>query len=150
MTPKEKAEELQKCADRHREIHKARMQVEYQILITALSFYAAATWAVVQYANLGMGMRLAISAGYVALAVFASALLNRLHAANQVNIAIAENYEAELIKTFEQLENPIPQRLRRTDYSQIKPVSFLASNWGFQSVTVAGFAAVGIIVIWTS
>lgn len=149
MTPKEKAEELQKCVDRHREIHKARMQVEYQVLITALTFYAAATWAVVQYASLSMGMRLAISAGYVALAVFASVLLKRLHAANQVNIAIAENYEAEVIKALEPIENPIPVRLRRTDYSHIKTVPFLASNWGFQSLTVAGFAAVGIILIWT-
>jgi hypothetical protein len=149
MTPKEKAEELQKCADRHREMHKARMQVEYQVLITALTFYAAATWAVVQYASLGMWMRLAISAGYVALAVFASALLKRLHAPNQVNIAIAENYEAEAIKAVEPAENPIPERLRRTDYNWIRSVPFLASNWGFQSATVAGFAAVGIILIWT-
>lgn len=149
MTPKEKAEELQKCADRHREMHRARMQVEYQVLITALTFYAAATWAVVQYGNLSTWMRVAISAGYVVLAVLASALMKRLHAANQVNIAIAENYEAEVIKVVDPAENPIPERLRRTDYSRIRSVPFLESNWGFQSATVAGFAVVGIILIWT-
>lgn len=149
MTPKEKAEELQKCADRHREMHKARMQVEYHVLITALTFYAASTWAVVQYAILGTCMRLAISAGYTALAVFASVLLKRLHAANQVNISIAENYEAEIVRVVEPVDNPIPERLRRTDYNRIRSLPFLASNWGFQSATVAGFAAVGIILIWT-
>ena len=149
MTPKEKAEGLQKCADRHRDIHKARMNVEYQVLITALTFYVASTWAVIQYASLGAYMRVAISVGYLALAVFTSALLKRLHAANQVNIAIAENYEAETIRVLELHKNPIPERLRRTDYNRIRSVHFFASNWGFQSATVAGFAAVGIILIWT-
>ena len=149
MTPKEQVEELQKCADRHRDMHKARMQVEYHVLITALTFYAVATWAVVQHAIIGTSIRLAISFGFFALALFASTLLKRLHAANHVNIAIAENYEAEIIKLIEPQANPIPERLQRRDYNYVRSVSFIVSNWGFQSATVFGFAVVGVILIWT-
>lgn len=149
MTPKEKVEELQKCANRHRDMHKARMQVEYHVLVTALSFYAAATWAVVQYATLGLPIRVAISVGFILLSFFASALIKRLHAANQVNIAISENYEAELVRLLEPQTNPIPQQLQRRDYNHIRPVPFLVSNWGFQSATIVGFSLVGIILIWT-
>jgi hypothetical protein len=149
MTPKEKVEELQKCANRHRDIHKTRMQVEYHVLVTALTFYAAATWAVVQYPSLNLPIRVAISIGFIALSFFASALLRGLHAANQVNLAIAENYEAEIVKLLEPQTNPIPERLQRRDYNHIRTVSFLVSNWGFQSATIIGFSLVGILLIWT-
>jgi len=87
MTPKERVEELQKCANRHRDMHKARMQAEYHVLITALTFYSAATWAVVQDATVGLPLGVALSIGLIALSVFASALLKRLLEANRVNNA---------------------------------------------------------------
>ena len=149
MTPKEKVEELQKCSNRHRDMHKTRMQVEYHVLVTALTFYAAATWAVVQYATLGLYIRVAISVGFIFLSFFASALLKRPHMANQVNIAIAENYEAEIVKLLEPQTNPIPERLQRRDYNHVRLVPFVVSNWGFQSATIIGFSLVGIILIWT-
>lgn len=149
MTPKETTEELQKCAGRHRDIHKARMQVEYHVLVTSLTFYAATTWAVVQLDTVGVCLKLVVSNGFILLAVFASVFLKRLHKANQVNIAIAENYEAEIIRILEPQTNPIPLELQRTDFNKIRSVTFFESNWGFQSATVVGFAVVGIILIWS-
>ena len=149
MTPKEKVEELQKCADRHRDMHKARMHVEYQTLITSLTFYCIATWSVIQSISLNMPSRLVISCGFIILALFASTLLKRLHHANQKNIAMAENYEAEIIKHLEPNTNPVPEHLRRKNYDEVKSVPFFSSNWGFQSATVFGFALVGIILMWS-
>lgn len=39
MSPKEKNEELQKCADRHRAIHDWRQKLESRVLFTSFSFY---------------------------------------------------------------------------------------------------------------
>lgn len=149
MTPKEQVEELQKCADRHRALHADRMKFEYHVLVTALTFYATATWAIVQYSHAGAWIRSATAAGFAFLAYMASALLRSLHASNQINIAIAENYEAQIVELLSLPRNPIPAHLQRKDFNRVREVPFTTGNWGFQCATVWGFALVGILVILT-
>jgi hypothetical protein len=146
---KEKIEELQKCADRHRAIHDSRLKVEYRILITLIGFYASATWAILREGPFDTPIRWAVSVGYLILASFTAALLYRLHKSNQVNKAVAENYEAEIIELLDLIQHPIPKKFRRTDRGLVPKVKFLISNWGLQALFVFCFAIVGSLLILT-
>lgn len=151
MTPKEKSEELQKCADRHRAIHDWRQKLESRVLFTSLSFYAGATFAVLKLeTSPSESVKYALSISYLLLAFITSILLKRIHLANQVNVAISENYEAEIIKVLEIDPNPIPKDFQKPDYNLIHPVKFFKSNWGWQTCVTSGFAFAGILLLWLS
>ena len=151
MNAMEKIQELNKCADRHRAIHDNRQRIEYRVLVAVLTFYAGSTWAILKHDSviLPFAVKLTVSAGYFILATITSAFLRRLHFANQVNIAIAENYETEIIQLLELTKNPIPKGFQKTDYDKVRPLKFPISNWGWQTVITLCFALIGLLMVWS-
>lgn len=143
--------ELQKCADRHRAIHSERQKLESRVLFTVLTFYAGTTLAILKITSSpDVVLRVGISVGFLAFAVLTSALLKRLHFSNRVNITIAENFEAEVIRMLDLPRSPIPQAFQKaeTEFDNVRNVTFLGTNWGWQSSMMFAFAIVCSLLLW--
>jgi len=145
-----KVQALQKCADRHRYVHDARQKVEYKVLITALTFYVGATWAIGKHdVDMQEWAKIGVTLAFFALAVVTSFLLKRLHFSNRVNISISENCEAEIINLLQLSRNPIPEKFQKRDYDNPRHIQPFPSNCVWQCTAVWCFAVVAALLIWT-
>lgn len=133
MTEQEKIEHLKFISQTHRELHHQRRQFEIRVLLITLSAYGLAAFAALKgeiNAILTLPIEIAIWVIFLILAVASVCYLRSIHAANRVNIKLAENIEDEIIKMVnsENINKTLGEMLKR-------PVNPFWS-WGWQAIII--------------
>ncbi len=97
----DKLENLRYLSELHRKLHQQRRAIELRVLLTTLSLYALAAFAVLKgevTQAFDRSIIVAVCACFFVLGCLASAFLQRIHKANRANLNLAEAAEKEMVE----------------------------------------------------
>jgi len=104
MEDKDKLENLRFLSESHRNLHQQRRIIELRVLLTTLSLYALAAFAVLkgEFKQVpSTSILVAICLCFFVVGCLASAYLKRIHYANRINISLAEAAEKGMTKLLD-------------------------------------------------
>ena len=101
MEDRDKLKNLRFLSELHRKLHQQRRTIELRILLTTLSLYALAAFAVLKgelRQATDISIIVAVCVCFLVVGFLASAYLKRIHNANRANLNLAEAAEKGMMK----------------------------------------------------
>lgn len=143
----ERLSSLQYLSENHRTLHQQRQRMEQRVLLTTLTMYVLAAFAVLKgevHGEIPLGIRAGVPVVFLVVALLAIAYLYRIHRANHINIRLAEAAEWEIVLLVESVK--MPEALQNLESER--------SGWGilhplwWQGGVILTFAIGSAIIIW--
>lgn len=144
MEDKDKLESLRFISELHRKLHHQRRTIELRILLTTLSLYALAAFAVLKGEfkhDPNESIIIAVWICFILVACLASAYLLRVHNANRINLTLSEAAEKEISNVLDL--NGLKKAFE--DAKDYRPRPFLTLIWQTAIIFSMGIGSALII-----
>ena len=143
MEENTKLEQLRFLSETHRTLHEQRRRIEQRVLLTTLSLYVLAAFAVLkgEIKEITTGLKFGLWAAFFILALIAAAYLRSIHRANRINLSIAEAAEGDIGKMVD--SERVNEVLRDASMERVHPFW----SWWWQATTIFVVALASVLMI---